>query len=61
MSALLVPAVLGAILGAYCLIEDVLWACKSKPMARPLTKRQLRCRYKQRLHAVVALERLTRQ
>lgn len=51
MSALLIPAVFLAVLGLYSLIEDILWA--TRPMAYPLSKRQLKRRYKQRLHAVI--------
>lgn len=61
MSALLIPAVFLAVLGLYSLIEDICWAVKAgRPMARPLSRRQLKKRYKQRLHAIVALERLTK-
>ena len=54
MSALLIPLVFGGVLGLYSLIEDVLWAVKAnRPMARTLSKRQLKRRYKQRLHSVI--------
>lgn len=54
MSALLIPAVFLAVLGLYSLIEDICWALKAhRPMARPLSKRQLRRRYKQRLHSTI--------
>jgi hypothetical protein len=58
MSAIFAAAVFGGILGLYSLIEDILWACKSRrPMAKPLSGRQLRRRYKTRLHSVCRLER----
>lgn len=47
MSALLIPLVFGGVLGLYCLIEDILWAVR--PMARPLTKQELRNLYRKRL------------
>lgn len=59
MSALLIPLVFGGVLGLYSLIEDILWAMK--PMASPLSKHQLKRRYKQRLNSVVALERQSAQ
>ena len=46
MSALLFPAVFLAVLGLYSLIEDILWAVR--PMARPLSKRELRKLYRNR-------------
>lgn len=51
MSALLV---FFGVLCAYTLVEDILWALKAnRPMARPLSKRQLKRRYRQRLHSVI--------
>jgi hypothetical protein len=47
MSALFAAAVFGGILGLYSLIEDILWVCKSRrPMAKPLSRRELRQRYR---------------
>lgn len=47
MSALL--AFFG-ILCLYTLVEDILWALKAqRPMARPLTRRELKARYRARL------------
>lgn len=61
MSALALVAVFGGVLALYTLIEDLLWACSRRPMARPLSRRQLKRRYRQRLHSVVALERQSAQ
>lgn len=49
MSVLLVPTVFAAILGLYCLVEDI-WAIfkASRPMARQLSRRQLERKYEQR-------------
>ena len=59
MSILIVPLVFGGILGLYCLVEDVLWA--AKPMARPLSRRELNRRYRQRLNSTDRLERESAQ
>jgi hypothetical protein len=47
MSALLIPAVFLAVLGGYSLIEDIIWA--TRPMARRLSKRELRKLYRKGL------------
>ena len=47
MSALLIPLVFLGILGLYSLIEDIWWA--TRPMARYMTKREIRRRYRREL------------
>lgn len=57
MSAIFVAAVFGGILGLYSLIEDIIGIFRSaRPMARPMSKRQLRNRYKSRLNSTSRLE-----
>lgn len=46
MSALFAAAIFGGILGLYSLVEDIIWAVRAnRPMARPLSRRELRRRY----------------
>lgn len=62
MSLIFVAAIFGGILGLYSLVEDIIWACKShRPMARYMGRRELRQRYRQRLHSMDRLERESAQ
>lgn len=50
MSALFVAAAFGGILGLYSLIEDIVWAARAtRPMARRLSKRELRKLYRKQM------------